>query len=50
MRKGEERREVERKLFWHHLSLPIQRSLVTTLLFQIQGNLSILNLQLKEHK
>ena len=40
MRKGEERREVERKLFWHHLSLPIQRSLITTLLLQIQGNLS----------
>lgn len=40
MRKEEQRREVERKLFWHHLSLPIQRSLITTLLLQIQGNFS----------
>lgn len=40
MRKGEEKREVEKKWLWHHPSLPIQRSLIATLLLQSQDNLS----------
>lgn len=40
MRKGEEKREVEKKWLWHHPSFPIQRSLIATLLLQSQDNLS----------